>query len=129
MEEKKRKFMVEIDRSLGRRLDTYIEMWNSKNRGQYIEKSTRDSLIQSFLRDKLENLIELIIDDGDEKRAYYAQIERKEKFAFGTVLHSENMIKFKAQNTVRDIESTFEEVILRYERFVKARGRSYVIID
>lgn len=121
--------MIEIDRSLGRRLDTYIEMWNSKNRGQYIEKSTRDNIIQSLLIDKLENLIELIIDDGDEKRAYYAQIERKEEISIGTVLYSEKMIRFQAQNTVRDIESTFEDVILRYERFVKARSRSYVIID
>lgn len=129
MKEKTRKFMIEIDRSLGRRLDTYIEMWNSKNRGQYIEKSTRDNIIQSLLIDKLENLIELIIDDGDEKRAYYAQIERKEEISIGTVLYSEKMIRFQAQNTVRDIESTFEDVILRYERFVKARSRSYVIID
>ena len=122
--------MIEIDRSLGRRLDIYIERWNEKHtNNQYIEKSTKDNLIQSLLTEKLRDIRELIIDDNGEKRAYYAEIDRKKHCAFGSVLFSHGMMKFECENDPMEIDQSFEDVVLRYERFVKARGRCYVIID
>jgi hypothetical protein len=130
MKGKKRKIMIEIDRSLGRKLNIYIESWNNKYRNnKCIGKVTRDNIIQSLLAEKLRDIRELIIDDDGEKRAYYAAISRQDDRAFGNVLYSHSLINFEAENDLTKIDEVFEDVILRYERFVKAEGDSYVIID
>ena len=122
--------MVEIDRSLGRRLDIYIERWNEiYTQNQYSKNTTKDNLIQSLLTEKLRDIRELIIDDNGEKRAYYAEIDRRQHCAFGSVLFSHGMMKFDCENDPMTIDQHFKDVILRHEEFVKARSRSYVIID
>ena len=121
--------MIEIDRSLGRRLDIYIEWWNKKYRNnKCIEIVTKDNIIQSLLTEKLRDIRELIIDDNGEKRAYYAEISRQDHNAFGSVLYSHSMIKFESENYPIGIDQAFEDVILRYEKFVKTKRRSYITI-
>lgn len=127
MKEKKRKIMIEIDRSLGRRLDIYIECQNNMYRDDKdIEKVTKNNIIQDLLTEKLRDLREVIID---KKRAYYAMIERKEHRSLGKVLFSHSMINFEASIATAAIDYEFKEVILRHEAFVKTEGDSYLIID
>jgi hypothetical protein len=129
MEEKKRKITIEINRSLGRRLDIYIERWNEIHTpNPYSEDATKDNIIQALLTEKLEDIRELIIDYNGEKRAYYAEIDIKGNRAFGSVLYSHGMINFESGDYAAGIDQAFESVVLRYERFAKVKGRSYVII-